>query len=82
MSYTLDELAADIHHALASDSGPAGKAAVCRLVSRALTDPDFVATHLKDRPAGSNPRNSLRRSATRLLHMRPRVRRQSHRLAS
>jgi len=59
MSYTLDELAADIHHALASDSGPAGKAAVCRLVSRALTDPDFVATHLEDRPAGSNPREVL-----------------------
>jgi hypothetical protein len=59
MSYTLEELAADIHHALAGDSGPAGKAAVCMLVSRALTDRDFVATHLKDRPAGSNPREIL-----------------------
>ncbi len=59
MSYTLDELAADIHHALASDSSPAGKAAVCRFVSRALTDPGFIATHLKDRPAGSNPREIL-----------------------
>jgi hypothetical protein len=56
MSYTLEELAADIHHALAGDPGPAGRAAVCMLVSRALTDRDFVATHLKDRPAGSNPR--------------------------
>jgi hypothetical protein len=59
MSYTLEELVADIHHALAGDPGPAGKAAVCTLVSRALTDRDFVATHLKDRPAGSNPREIL-----------------------
>jgi hypothetical protein len=59
MSYTLDELAADIHHVLASDSGLAGKAAVCRLVSRVLTDPGFVATYLKDRPAASNSREIL-----------------------
>jgi hypothetical protein len=59
MSYTLEELAADIHAELAADPGPAGKAAVCRLVSRALKDPDLVATHLKDKPAGSNPREIL-----------------------
>ena len=59
MSYTLKELAADIHHELAGDPGPSGKAAVCRLVSRALTDQDFVASHLKDRPAGSDPREIL-----------------------
>jgi hypothetical protein len=28
-------------------------------VSRALTDPEFVATNLKDRPAGSDPREIL-----------------------
>ena len=59
MSYTLKELAADIHRELSGDTGPSGKAAVCRLVSRALTDQDFVATHLKDRPAGSDPREIL-----------------------
>jgi hypothetical protein len=59
MSYTLKELAADIHRTLTDDSGAAGKAAVCRLVSRAATDPDFVATHLKDRPAGAQPREIL-----------------------
>jgi hypothetical protein len=59
MSYTLEEFAADIRHELTSDPGPSGKAALCRLVSRALTDPDFMATHLKDRPAGSNPREIL-----------------------
>jgi len=31
---------------------------VCRLVSRAATDPEFLATHLKDRP-GSQPRQIL-----------------------
>jgi hypothetical protein len=59
MSYTLKELAADIHHELAGDPGPSGKAAVCRLVSRALKDQAFVATHLKDRPTGSDPREIL-----------------------
>jgi hypothetical protein len=58
MSYTLQELAADIRRALTDNPGAAGKAAVCRLVSRAATDPEFVATHLKDRP-GSQPRQIL-----------------------
>lgn len=59
MSYTLDELAADIHRELSRDRSPATMPAVCRLVSRALTDADFVATHLKDRAAGLNPREIL-----------------------
>jgi hypothetical protein len=59
MSYTLDALAADIHRELSGDPSAAAKQAVCRHVSRALTDPEFVATHLKDRPAGSNPREIL-----------------------
>ena len=58
MSYTLQELAADIHRILTDDPSAAGKAVVCRLVSRAATDPGFVATHLKDRP-GSQPRQIL-----------------------
>ena len=58
MSYTLQELAADIRRALTDDPGAPGKAAVCRLVSQATTDPEFVATHLKDRP-GSPPRQIL-----------------------
>jgi hypothetical protein len=59
MGYKLSELAADIHRELTDDAGPQGKAAVCRLVSRALSDQDFLATHLKDRPAGANPREVL-----------------------
>ncbi len=58
MSYTLNELAADIHRELARDRSPTAKETVCRLVSRALTDREFVATHLKDR-AGANPREIL-----------------------
>jgi hypothetical protein len=59
MNYTLDALAADIHRELLRDPSAAAKEAVCRHVSRALTDPGFLATHLKDRPAGSNPREVL-----------------------
>jgi hypothetical protein len=59
MGYTLSELAADIRRELGADSGPAAKTAVCALVARALKDEAFVATHLKDRPAGSDPREVL-----------------------
>ena len=59
MSYTLRELAADIRQQLATDAGGEGKAAVCRLVSLALTDQEFLAAYLKDRPAGANPREIL-----------------------
>ncbi len=57
MGYTLSELAADIRREL--DADPAAKAAVCGFVARALKDSEFVATHLKDRPAGSDPREIL-----------------------
>jgi hypothetical protein len=59
MSYTLEALAADIHRELACDQSAAAKEAVSRHVSRALTDPEFLATHLKDKPAGSDPREIL-----------------------
>ena len=59
MGYTLNELAADIRRELGADSGPAAKAAVCRLVARALKDEAFIAAHLKERPAGGNPREVL-----------------------
>jgi hypothetical protein len=59
MGYTLSELAADIRRELGADPGPAAKAAVCGLVARALKDKAFVAIHLKDRPAGSDPREVL-----------------------
>lgn len=59
MGYTLSALAADIRRELRAHPGPAGKAAVCKLVAQALKDEDFVAAHLKDRPAGSDPREVL-----------------------
>lgn len=59
MAYTLTQLAADIRETLESDPGPAGREKVCRFVSRALTDKEFVAAHLEDRAPGANPREVL-----------------------
>lgn len=59
MGYTLPQLASDIRETLEAKPGRAGREAVCALVSRALKDPQFVADHLKDRPAGGNPREIL-----------------------
>ena len=59
MAYTLTQLAADIRETLKSDSSPAGKDKVCALVSRSLNDKAFVATHLKERAQGANPREVL-----------------------
>jgi hypothetical protein len=46
MAYTLEQLSADIRRALKTDPGPAGKEAVCVLVSKVLLDKEFVARHL------------------------------------
>lgn len=46
MTYTLEQLSADIGKALKADSGIAGKQEVCELVSKVLLDDEFVATHL------------------------------------
>jgi hypothetical protein len=46
MPYTLEQLSADIRGALKADSGPAGKQAVCKLVSNALLDQEFIGKHL------------------------------------
>ena len=44
MAYTLEQLSADIRGALKTNSGDAGKQAVCGLVSKVLLDKDFVAS--------------------------------------
>jgi hypothetical protein len=59
MPYTLTQLAADIREALTSGSGRPSRETVCTLVSRALADRAFVATHLKDRAPGADPREVL-----------------------
>jgi methionine aminopeptidase len=46
MTYTLEQLGADIRQALRADAGPAGKQEVCKLVSKVLLDDEFVAKHL------------------------------------
>jgi hypothetical protein len=46
MAYTLEQLSTDIRAALKADPGPAGKQAVCALVSKVLLDKEFVAKHL------------------------------------
>ena len=46
MAYTLDEFAADCRDALKADDGPGGRAKVREHLERALTDADFLATHL------------------------------------
>jgi len=59
MTYTLEGLAADIRKALGTQPGRAGKEQICRAVSQALGDGAFIATHLKERTHGANPREVL-----------------------
>ncbi len=59
MPYTLTQLAADIRAALKGSADRAAKEKVCAIVSRALSDEAFVATHLKDRASGADPREVL-----------------------
>jgi hypothetical protein len=46
MAYTLENLASDIRSALLQDPTTNGRQAVCKLVSKALNDKDFIAKHL------------------------------------
>ena len=48
MGYTIEQFAADCHRILAADPGPEGRKEVSTLVSRACSDPEFVAKHLRD----------------------------------
>jgi hypothetical protein len=57
MTYTLDQLSADIKAALKADPGKGGKDAVCKLVSRVCLDKEFVAKHLT--PDQCKPRKVL-----------------------
>jgi len=57
MTYTLEQLSADIRAALKADPGTGGKQAVCKLVSKVLRDQDFIAKHLN--AAECKPRKVL-----------------------
>ena len=59
MGYALTQLAADIRKALKVSTGRDAKDIVCEHVSKALADPLFVTTHLKDRTPGAHPREVL-----------------------
>jgi len=59
MTYSLTQLSADIRETLGPDASLAAKRKVCGLVSKALLDKAFVATHLKDRAKGAHPREVL-----------------------
>jgi hypothetical protein len=59
MSYTLTDLASDIKTELKADQGRAGKEAICKHVSKALLDKEFVAENLKTRASGEKPRQVL-----------------------
>jgi hypothetical protein len=48
VAFTLDDFAADARRILTDNPGPDGRRKVCELVSRACTDPAFVAKHLPD----------------------------------
>jgi len=59
MPYALTQLAADIRETLKASPGRTGKEAIQQYVSKALTDPAFVAAHLKERAPGGHPREVL-----------------------
>ena len=57
MTYTLEQLSADIKAALKADPGKGGKEAVCKLVSKVCLDKDFIAAYLT--PENCKPRKVL-----------------------
>jgi predicted metal-dependent enzyme (double-stranded beta helix superfamily) len=59
MPYTLTQLAADIRETLAGGADRSAKEKVGALVVRALKDEAFLASHLKDRGPGADPREVL-----------------------
>lgn len=59
MTYTLEQLASDIHNTLKAEPGANGKEAICKHVAKALEDEDFVAKHMPDRAPDVHPREVL-----------------------
>ncbi len=57
MSYTLEQLSQDIRATLKAHPGPAGKQKICKFVSKALLDKEFVARHVT--PDVCKPRKVL-----------------------
>ena len=59
MGITLKQLADDIRGVLRNAEAADNGDKLCAIVSRALTDPEFIAEHLKDRSPGEHPREVL-----------------------
>jgi predicted metal-dependent enzyme (double-stranded beta helix superfamily) len=59
MTYTLEQLATDIHSTLKAQPGTGGMQTVCQHVSKALNDEDFVTRHMPDRAPDADPREIL-----------------------
>ena len=59
MAVTLEQLAEEIRATLKAQPDATGKQQVCEIVSKALLDQDFIATHLKDRAEDEGPREVL-----------------------
>ena len=59
MSYSLEQLATDIHDILKSDASVNGKQAICQHVSKALKDQESVTKHMPDRALDADPREIL-----------------------
>jgi hypothetical protein len=59
MTYTLEQLASDIHDTLKADTSISGKQTACQHVSKALKDDDFVTRHMPDRAPDADPREIL-----------------------
>jgi hypothetical protein len=59
MAYTLEQLAKDLRAELSESPAEDCSQSLCRIVERALVDDDFVATHLRDRADGEDPRAVL-----------------------
>ena len=58
MATTLEQLSADIRAALKADPGPAGKQAICGIVSKVLRDQDFIADRKSTRLNSSHIQKS------------------------
>ncbi len=59
MTYTLEQLASDLHDTLKADPGISGKQAACQHVSKALRDEAFITRHMPERAPEEDPREVL-----------------------
>ncbi len=59
MAYTLTELADDLRDLLIKSEPSDCRAELCATVSRALSDDEFISTHLSDRTEGEKTRQIL-----------------------